>query len=227
LWETSAELFDVSFVGPVPEQTGRYRVLVRNRVESSAWITGLPAEVLADGGVAAAVEAQTFIGQLLKPKETREIDYSVQGSSTPVAGFEPTVIGRPEPNLSELLKQLMITGGSGPLGFALTVKAVQGAFDAPTGGGDPLTGLLVEFDDRTRVNLSPETPQVEVTLAGRLIDQILGTADDSKRFFYRVTNLHARGEGARTDWREGQGTALEGQPMAVLEVGTAVVRLDF
>ena len=220
LWETSAELFDVSFVGPVPEQPACYRVLVRNRVESPAWITGLPPEVLAGGGVAYAVDAQSVIGQIVQPKETRPIDYCVQGATATVAGFEPTVIGRPEPNLAELLKQLMLTAGGGTLGFGLTVKAVQGAFDAPANAGEPLTGLLVEFDDGTRVTLSAAAPQAEVTLAGRLLDQILGTADDNQRYFYRVTNVHARGEGARTDWREGQGTTA-------LEVGTAVVRLDF
>lgn len=220
LWESSAELFDVSFVGPVPEQPATYRVMVRNRIESPAWITGLPAEVVDGGGVAHAVNPQSLVGQLVQPKETRQVDYVVQGASSPVVGFEPTVIGRPEPNLAELLKQLMLTGGSGTLGFALTVKAVEGAFAAPAGGGEPLTGLLVEFDDGTRVSLSADAPQVEVTLAGRFIDQILGTEDDRQRYFYRVTNVHARGEGARTDWREGQGTAP-------LEVGTAVVRLDF
>ncbi|MBL8526911.1 MAG: hypothetical protein JNL68_04450 [Burkholderiales bacterium] len=220
LWETSAELFDVSFVGPVPEQPACYRVLVRNRVESPAWITGLPAEALAGGGIAYAKDVQSVVGQLVQPKEAREIDYCVQGSDAPVAGFEPTVIGRPEPNLAELLKQLMLTAGAGARGFALTVKAVAGAFAAPAGSGEPLTGLLVEFDDGTRVSLSSAVPQAEVTLAGRFLDQILGTADASQRYFYRVTNLHARGEGARTDWREGQGTAP-------LEVGTAVVRLDF
>lgn len=220
LWESSAELFDVSFLGPVPEQHATYRILIRNRIESPAWITGLPAEVVDGGGVAHAVDPQSIIGQLVTPKETRQIDYVVQGSSGPVVGFEPSVIGRPEPNLAELLKQLMLTGGSGTLGFALTVKAVEGAFAAPAGGGEPLTGLLVEFDDGTRVSLSADTPQVDVTLAGRFIDQILGTEDTSQRYFYRVTNVHARGEGARTDWREGQGAAP-------LEVGTAVVRLDF
>jgi hypothetical protein len=220
LWETSAELFDVSFVGPVPEQPTCYRILVRNRVESPAWITGLPAEVIASGGVVYAMNPQSIIGQLVKPKETREIDYCVQGSSAPVVGFEPTVIGRPEPNLGELLKNLMVTGGGGTLGFPLTVKAAQGVFAPPAGGGESLTGLMVEFDDGTRAKLSPEAPQVEVTLLGRFLDQILGTADDRQRYLYRVTNVHAPGEGARTGWREGQGTAA-------LEVGSAVDRLDF
>lgn len=220
LWENSAELFDASFVGPVADQSDRYGVLVRNRVESPAWIVALPGELLAGGGVAHAVDAQSAVGQLLKPQETRKIDYSVKPPDTPVVSFEPAVIGRPAPDFGKLLKELMLTSGSGPLGFDLTVKAVQGAFAAPAEGSEAITGLIVEFDDGTRVNLTAEVSQVKVALAGRFIDQIQGAEDDKKRYFYRVTNVHASGEGARTSWREGQGDAD-------LEVSSAVVRLDF
>ena len=77
LWETSAQLFDVSFAGPVPEQPGRYRVRVRNRVESPVWIAALPGDLLAGGAAARPVDPQASTGQLLKPQETREIEYSV------------------------------------------------------------------------------------------------------------------------------------------------------
>lgn len=219
LWETSAELFDVAYLGPVPEHPGRYRVQVRNRVESPARITALPGEVVM-GGVARAVDPAAILGQILQPEQARQIDYELAANAGPIVSFEPTVLGRAEPNLPALLKLLLVTPGYTALGFSLTVKAAAGTFAPPAGEAEPLTGLLIEFDDGTRVTLSPNVEQAEVTLVGRLTDQILGTADDSQRYFYRVTNLHASGEGARTSWLEGHGTSA-------LEVGTAVVRLDF
>jgi hypothetical protein len=219
LRETSAELFSTTFVGPVPEQPGRYRVTVRNRVESPARITGLPGELLPGGGVAQPVDAGSLVNQLLEPQETRQIDYEVTGTTAPIVDFTPSVLGDAEPNLSALLRLLMITRGYSSLGFTVPVKAAQGTF-TPAAGAEPLTGLLVEFDDGTRANLTPGRDQIEVTVVGRLIDQILGTADDSQRYFFRVTNLHAGGEGARTSWIEGHGSAP-------LEVGSAVVKFDF
>jgi hypothetical protein len=219
LWEASAELFDVAFVGPVEGQPGRYRVMVRNRIESPARITALPGEVI-EGGMARAVDPATIVGQLFQPEEARQIDYDVTGAPADLLSFEPTVLARPEPNLPALLKLLMLSTGYTSLGFSLTVKAAANVFGPPAAGAEPLTGLIVEFDDGSRVTLSSSNDQVNVTLVGRLIDQILGTADDSQRYFYRVTNLHASGEGARTSWVEGEGATP-------LEVGTAIVRLDF
>jgi hypothetical protein len=220
LRQTSGELFDVTFVGPVADHPGTYRVTVRNRVESPVRITKLPPELIAGGGVAHAVNPDALLNQLLQPEETRQIDYDAAGAGADVVDFSPTVLGQAEPNLSALLRLLMVARGYTSLGFSVSVHAADGVFAPPAAGTEPLTGLLVEFDDGTRANLSPTADRVDVTVVGRLIDQILGTADDSQRFFYRVTNLHASGEGARTSWTEGHGTAP-------LEVSSAVVRLDF
>ncbi len=219
LWEDSAELFDVAFLGPVADQPSRYRVTIRNRVESPARITGLPGEILPDGGVAHAVDASSIVGLLLQPQESRTIDYEVGAGGAGVE-FEPTVVGRPEPNLPVLLKRLMLTPGYTALGFSLKVKAADGVFGATAAGQEPLVGLSVEFDDGSRATIGPDSGEVEVNLVGRLVDQILGTADNSQRYFYRVTNVHSTGEGARSSWFEGQGTTT-------LQVGTAVVKLDF
>jgi hypothetical protein len=218
LWEDSAELFDVAFLGPVADQPSRYRVTIRNRVESPARITALPGEILPDGGVAHAVDASSIVGLLLQPQESRTIDYEVGDAA--FAEFEPTIVGRPEPNLPVLLKRLMLTPGYTALGFSLKVKAADGVFGATAGSEEPLVGLLVEFDDGSRATIGPDSGEVEVNLVGRLVDQILGAADDSQRYFYRVTNLHATGEGARSSWREEHGTST-------LQVGAAVVKLDF
>lgn len=220
LWEASSELFDVAPVGGVDGQPGRYRVVVRNRIESPARVTALPSVVVSGGATAHAVDAGSIVGQVFQPQESREIMYDVSGGAADVDDLEPTVLARAEPNLPALLKLLMLTPGYASLGFSLAVKAAATAFAPSTGGGEALTGLLVEFDDGSRATLTPSQPQMDVSLVGRLLDQILGTGDDSQRYFYRVTNLHASGEGARTSWLEGRGAAS-------LEVGVAAVRLDF
>ena len=220
LREQSAELFDVTFVGPVQDHPSRYRVTIRNRVESPARITRLPAELIAGGGIARAVAPESILNQVLQPQEMRQLDYDATGVTGDVADFSPTVIGQVEPNLSALLRLLMVSHGYASLGFSVTVRAADGSFGPPAAGNDPLTGLLVEFDDGTRVTLTPSDDEADVTVVGRLIDQSLGTADDSQRYFYRVTNLHASGEGARTSWMEKHGSDT-------LEVSSAIVRLDF
>lgn len=220
LWEPSSALLDVTVAGPVPDHPGRYRVIIRNRIESPVRVTALPADAVEGGAMAHAVEPGTIIGQLLQPQESRELDYDITGTAADLSTFNPYVLARAEPNLPALLKLLMLTPGYASLGFPLTVKAAAGAFAPVAGGAEALTGLLVEFDDGSRITLGPDLMQAEVNLVGRLLDQILGTADDSQRYFYRVTNLHGSGEGARTGWMEGRGTAP-------LDIGTAVARLDF
>ena len=217
---SSSELFDVTFIGPPSDQPGRYRVIVRNRVESPARITGLPPELIAGGGVAHAVDQATILNQVLQPQETRQIDYQPSGGSGAVTEFSPTVIGYAEPNLPALLRLLMVARGYTSLGFTVSLQAAVGVFDPPAAGAEPLTGLLVEFDDGTRATLTATHDHEDVTVVGRLIDQILGTADDSQRYLYRVTNLHASGEGARTSWVQRLGSGP-------LPVGSAVVNLDF
>jgi hypothetical protein len=217
--EPSADIFSVQFIGPVEGQPGRYRVSVRNQVESPARIKALPPEVVS-GGVAHAVNPETVINQLLQPQEARQIDYVVSGSTEPLAEFSPAAIGYIEPNLPALLKLLMLTSGYSSLGFKVAVRAVAGAFAQPAAGQEPLTGLLVEFDDGARATLTAADPDAEVAVVGRLTDQILGTADQTQRFFYRVTNMHPSGEGARTSWLDGQGSGL-------IEVAGAVGTLDF
>jgi hypothetical protein len=130
----------------------------------------------------------------------------VQPADTAITSLAPTIVGRVEPDLPVLLKELMVTPGYSSLSFSLTVRAAEGVFGSPTAGSEPLTGLLVEFDDGTQVTLTAEDPETEVTLIGRLIGQILGTADDQQKYLYRVTNVYASGEGERTKWEDGQGT---------------------
>ncbi len=218
LWETSDELFDVMFMGP-DTQPGRYKVRIRNRIESPVEIVQLPGEAVAEGVVAHAVDAGSVLNQVLQPQETKEIVYEVNPPATPVTTIEPMVMGEVKPDLNALLKLLIVTPGYSALGFSLTVQAAEGTFQPAPSGGEAITELLVEFDDGTKANLSADTPQVEVSLVGRLIDQILGSADDQQRYFYRVTNIHASGEGARTAWNEGHGT----EP---LKVGTANGQMD-
>jgi hypothetical protein len=176
-------------------------------------------EKLAEGIVAKVLNAGSLINKKLAPQEVVDIEYQVTPSDANVGSILPEVFGSVEPNLNELLKVLMLSPGYSSMGFSVPVKAADGLFST-TRGPEPLTGLLVEFDDGTRAKLTPEAPATQVSLVGRLADQLLGKVDDQHRYFYRVTNLHPSGEGARTSWKEGQGEDL-------LQVGTAVVQLDF
>ncbi len=92
-------------------------------------------------------------------------------------------------------------------GYGGTTQRVVAAPAAP--GERTLT---VRFDSNVAGALpwsfEPETRQITLRTG------------ETKTVFYRVTNLHASGEGARTSWKEGQGSTP-------LQVGSAVVQLDF
>jgi len=218
-WQTSTDVFDVDFLGPsTGNQPGRYRVRVRNKIESPVTITRLPTEVLGSNVVANALDSGAILNKQLKPQESVEIEYQVTPPDTTVVSIVPLVFGTVEPNLNALLKVLMVSPGFNSMSFTVPVKAADGVF-ANTQGAEPLTGLLVEFDDGTKAKLTAEAPATEVSLVGRLADQLMGKADDQHHYFYRVTNLHPSGEGARTSWHDGHGS----DPLVV---GTAVVQLD-
>lgn len=221
LWETSADVFEVDPLGPVSGQPGRQRVRVRNKIESPVTITGLPVDAVSPGVVANAADPGSVLNKRLEPQQTIEIDYQITPADAPVESIDPVVLGSVDPNISALLKGLMVSTGFSSLGFTVGVSTAAGAFGrTPQPGEEPLTGLLVEFDDGTKAKLTPESPAAEVSLLGRLTDALLGVETEQQRYFHRVTNLHPSGEGARTGWSEGR----EGQ---ALEVGTAVVKLDF
>lgn len=221
-WETSDELFDASFIGPVSGRPGHYKVSIRNRIESPAVIQELPGEALDGNAIAHAVDAASVLGTRLRPQETIELEYSVTPVDAPVVSLDPLVIGEIEPDLPALLRMMMVNSGAGSLGFTLSVRAADGTFapvDSDGASGDVLTGLDIEFDDGRIVELDASQPEVEVTVTSRLINALMGTPDEDKRYFYRVTNIHPTGEGARTGWLEGHGDET-------LEVGHAVVQLD-
>ncbi|PSN19930.1 hypothetical protein C7271_04735 [filamentous cyanobacterium CCP5] len=221
----SPEPFDISFEGPVDGQPGRFRYCVRNRIESPVKITNLLREPLDQNIYAHAVNAGELINRILRPQEMITVDYQLSPADADIVpeARSLTILGEIQPDFNALLRLLMVKQGYESLGFSLQVEAVAGTFESgKTANGETLSGLLVEFDDGTQVILTPEEEVVEVNLIGRLIDQILGTADDEHRYFYRVTNLTSDNlEGARTHWREEQGTS------GPLKVTPAVVQLDF
>jgi hypothetical protein len=219
-WETSPDVFDTTFIGAVDGKVGQFRVRVTNRIESPVTIVQLPSVVLHEGIVAHVVDAGAFINKQLESRKWVDIDYLVPPPhDAKVVDVKPTVFGRVEPDLKALLRVLMLSPGYSSMGFTVPVKAKDGVF-ATSQGPEPLTGLLVEFDDGTKTRLTPEDPATEVFLVGRLADHLLGKVDDQHRYFFRVTNLHPSGEGARSGWWERQGSDL-------LDVPATVVQLDF
>jgi len=219
LQNESDDVVDVVLDGPVEGQEGRYRVGIRNRIESPVVLAALPGERMESGVTVRPVSAAGLVGRELAPGEHVELEYDVAPADAEVFELHPPVVARVKPDPAALLRLLLSRPGFDSMGFTVPVRAAEGTFDA-TGGGEPLVGLVVEFDGGEAVELSPERPEVEAHLLGRLADQLLGEADDQERFFYRVVNVHPSGEGARTGWQEGQGTST-------LEVGVAIVDLPF
>ena len=216
-WGTATDVLDIDFIGAA-EQPRAYTVNVRNKIESPVTIERLPAAAVGSGAMATPVNPGGYLNRRLQPQEVVQINYQVTPPDTPVVSIVPLVYGTVEPNLTLLLRALMLSPGFKSLSFTVPVSAAEGVFGT-TQGSEALTGLLVEFDDGSRAQLSAAAPAAQVTLVGRLVDQILGKADDQHRYLYRVTNLHTSGEGARGNWREGQG-------VAPLQIG-AVTQLDF
>jgi hypothetical protein len=220
LQEETSGLFDVSFAGGVADRPGHYKIVIRNRIESPVEVTSLPGMALAPNVTAQAVDAAQWVGRTIEPAGQIELEYRVSDPEFPVSTLDPVVLAAPKPDVAALLGRLIVTPGYASLAFSVSVEAVNGVFGPPADGEEALSGLLVEFDDGSQATLSPDLMRTEVTLLSRIIDQIFGGADRQQRYFYRVTNLHLSGEGARTGWREGQGSGT-------LRVGAAVVQLDF
>jgi len=224
LSEESSDFFETSFAGPVSGKPGHYLVIVRNRIESPVTIKDIASYRVDKDVIAHPVNETSLNNTTLQPQETLHIEYLVEPQDYPVEYIDPAITGSSSPVASTLLKMMMAKPGYSSLSFPLTIKAADDTFTQTDDESEIITGLLVEFDDGTRVTLTPGDDEQEVTLVGRLIDQILGTADEQQRFFYRITNLHAIGEGARTSWYESQASVEE------LEVTPAFVKatgLDF
>ncbi len=219
LRESSPQVFQVDFAGAIDPAAGRYQIAVRNRAECPVILTELPGVELAPGIVAHAVDPHNHTGQTLAPNELRMIEYRVQPPEAAVLSFRPVIVGTPVPDPNELFRLLAITSGATTGGFSVHLRAAAGAF-TPRAGAPALSGLLVEFDDGTRVTLTPSAPERDVGLVGHFLDRLAGRPDDQQRYLFRVTNLHADGEGARTTWSERHGAG-------VLEVGTASGAMDF
>jgi hypothetical protein len=201
-----ADLVDATHVGLASDGTGEHEVVVRNRVESPVELVELRAVELGHGAVAWPVGAAQLVGRVLRPQEHVVVRYRIDGPSSEVPRLQPLVIARSRPEPTALLKLLLrAESGFASLGFGVTVRAVEGSFAAANDGASAIVGLRVEFDDGTEVALAADAPQQEVSLVGRLLDQLTGGADQQRRFLYRVTNLHPTGEGARSAWMEGHG----------------------
>lgn len=201
-----ADLVDVSHVGLASDGSGDHEVVVRNRVESPVELVELRAAMLPDGTAARPVGAAELVGRILRPQERVVVRYRLDAPGADVPLLQPLVLGRSRPEPGALLKLLLRSeSGFESLGFGMTVKAVDGSFTAADDGAGAITGLRVEFDDGTEIELTADAPQQEVSLVGRLLDQLTGGADDQHRYLYRVTNLHPTGEGARSAWMDGQG----------------------
>lgn len=222
--EESSDLVDTIWTG---HEDGRSTVTVRNRTESPVTITGLPAVLVTPTARAVPLDASSVVGTRLAPLETLEVHYQVDDPDLPLTDLAPTVLALPDPDVQRLCAAL-IEGlpGYSSLSFTVPLVASDGAFAVTGDPSTQLTGLLVEFDDGSTATLTPDDPDVEAVLVGRLLDQIFADDDEERdqRFFYRVTNLHLGGEGARSAWQEGRGTSTLAVGVAL---GDVVAELPF
>jgi hypothetical protein len=191
----SENLLDTVVRGVV--EPGRWRVELRNRIESPVRIEECRAFAFA-GGVAAPVADTAPIGTELRPGESLTVDYLVTPADAAFVVETAPVRATPRPDAESLLRMLVLSSG----GTAETVTVdVSGRFPPPGDPAfatDPLVALRVEFDDESAVTLTSGTPDARVTLAGRLLDVALGRA--VRRYFFRVQNINTSGPGAASGW---------------------------
>src|SRR6266699_4088399 len=143
-------------------------------------------------------------GMFLNPGEPLQLTYQVQPANASIRDIEPILSVSIEPNLSMLLPLLMVNQGYTSFTFTVDVSTDPHVVDPPSGGGELLTGLKVEFEFDTSVTLTPTKPTMDAVLRMPLLAVILKSSD-AKKYRYRVTNISASGEGARTNWIAGEG----------------------
>jgi len=202
LAKTAGPVFSRTFDGPVPGVQGQYRITLRNQIESKVHIDKFYGVRVTQGVLASPVGATP--GVVLNPGETLQLTYQVQPANASISDIEPILSVSIEPNLSMLLPLLMVNQGYTSFTFTVNVSTDPHVFDPPSGGGELLTGLKVEFEFDTSVTLTPTKPTMDAVLRMPLLAVILKSSD-AKKYRYRVTNISASGEGARTNWIAGEG----------------------
>ncbi|MEM8806321.1 MAG: hypothetical protein AAGF01_09880 [Cyanobacteria bacterium P01_G01_bin.38] len=198
LVETASPLFDTTFHGPVPDAAGRYRLSLRNRIESPVHIDGIGAIALSPETTA---YPQTSPGIQVEPGDSIALDYQITPADAKVQTFEPVLTTRIQVQTSdpELWSKFIVNQGYTAETFRVSVAIAPVYFETTPPGMAPLTGVHVEFDSGAAITLTPEALSQDVELRIPLLPRLMNDIN-AKQYYYQITNLHGEEIGAETDW---------------------------
>jgi hypothetical protein len=184
---------------------GMYRVTLTNRIESPVYIHRIYDVSLPLNGVVTSMTVEPIAP--VQPGGTFDITYSVNPPETVLTQIMPLLSTSIQPNLAQLIVRLLINQRYKDDTFSINVSLEDGYLGGAPSGGEPLTGVLVEFESGVSVTLNSIEPQ-SVTLKMPLLPFLL--QDPGGQFYrYRTTNLHGSGEtlrlGMRSAWQTGFG----------------------
>lgn len=202
LKEFAGSVLSHTYLGPV--DGGLHRVRLVNPIESPVTINALYRVTLGNGVFAFP---QSAVGAVLPPGSQFDLDYRLEPASASVADISPALSVSIDVDPLRLWPQLFINQGYTSETFMVTPSTLPDFFGVvPPSGGEPLTSILVEFDEGTNVTLTAARLQAEVYLRIPLLPRLLGDAQ-AKKFRYRVTNLHGADAhpGDKSDWANGEG----------------------
>lgn len=200
LRENTGELFEREL--RAGDERGTYLVELTNRNESPVVIRTLAPVPIGDGAVALPTATPLPLG--VAPGETVSIGYRVTPGDRPLLDLEPILSASVEVDYAGVWSQIAVNEGYTRDTFEVQVAVPPAFFGTPPAGMDALTGVLVEFDSLASTRLTPEAPTTAVSLRMPLLPYLMN-APEARHYRYRLTNLHAGGPGAATDWLDGEG----------------------
>lgn len=213
LRETAGEVFGHTYRGPLGE--GLHRVTLHNRLESAVRIDQFHRIVVAPGVVAFP---QADPGAVVPAGGTLDVDYRVVPDGAGVADLEPVLTTHIESDPAALWPRLFTNQGYTADTFHVEAAIEPDFFGAAPQGGEPLSGVAVEFESGAAVTLTAAVPRATAELRMPLLARLLN-APEARQYRYQVTNLHGAPEsfreGAQTDWIAGEGDT----PLSVMPAG--------
>ncbi|HSF43247.1 MAG TPA: hypothetical protein VLT87_25830 [Thermoanaerobaculia bacterium] len=213
LRETAGPVFDYAYRGPV--DGGLHRVTLHNRLESAVRIDHFHRVTVAPWIFA---HPQTLPGAVVPAGGTLDVDYRVSPEGAVVADLEPVLSTHVESDPAALWPRLFSSQGYTNETFTVEVSVEPEFFGAGPQGGEPLTGVDVDFDSGATVTLTAAAPRAVAELRMPLLSRLLN-APEARQYRYQVTNLHgdpgSLREGVQTDWIAGEGDT----PLSVVPAG--------
>ena len=205
LSKAAGTLFDRIFEGPVAGSQGQYQIKLRNHIESKVHIDTLYGLQIAPGVTARPVG--TAAGLVVNPGDSVVLTYQVTPVNAAVTDIEPVLATSIETNHAALWRSIMINQGYTTDTFTVSVSIDSQFFAVPATGIEPLISVLVEFEADISVTLTPSHLAQDAVLRMPLLPRLM-KEPEAQKYRYRVTNMHASGMGARTNWKLAEGALV-------------------